>query len=169
VATSAVLSAVLILLLPVACGYRMSAGGDLPGNIQAVAVHVLTNRTVETGLEALVTNALVGELNRLKPGVVVETGEADAILTGSIGGLISDTIAHSGTGTDRERRIVISVSVNLTATDGRSIWRGRTVTAEETYLTSGDRIDTDANRREAIVIAAQRAAESVARRLMEDF
>jgi outer membrane lipopolysaccharide assembly protein LptE/RlpB len=160
---------VLMLLFTTACGYRMVAGGDLPGNIQSVAVHVLTNRTGETGLEAVVTNALVGELNRLKPGVIMETGAADAILTGSIGGLISDTIAHTDTRNAQERIIVLTVLVDLTTTDGTPIWKNRTVTAEETYLTSGDRIDTDASRRQAIALAAQRAAESVARRLMEDF
>ncbi len=147
----------------------MAVGGDLPGGLQSVAVHVLTNRTIETGLESVVTNALVGELNRLKPGVVAESGEAEAILTGTITGLNTHTIAHTGIDTARERSVIIALSVNLTDKSGKPVWRGRRVTAEETYLTSGDRIDSDANRRQAIALAAQRAAESVARRLMEDF
>ncbi len=147
----------------------MAVGGNLPGNAQSVAVRVLTNRTIETGLEAVVTNALVGELNRLKPGVVVDAGTADAVLTGSIHGLNTDTIAHSGIDTPRERSVVISLSVGLVDRNGKPIWKGGAVTVEETYMASGDRLDSDANRRQAINLAAQRAAERVARRLMEDF
>lgn len=165
---------ILPFLLPAlflsACGYQMAGRGDLPEGVSTVRVHLLANRSGETGLETVITNAVVGELNRIRPGIVVEGAGADAVVSGTISGLNTRTIVHRTIQNAIERRVILTVTVNLTAAEGRTIWKGRQVMAEENYLVPDTgKIDAEINRREAIAVAAQRVAESIARRLLEDF
>ena len=117
----------------VGCGYRLAGRGQWPGNIQTVAVHMLENRSSETGLEAVMTNALINELNRRRRGSVVSSENADAYLKGTIESIRWDTIAHRGINTASERRVYATVSLILTNQSGTVLWKRTGLSAEQAY------------------------------------
>jgi hypothetical protein len=152
------------------CGYRMIGAGSLPGGVETIAINVLENRTSESGLETQVTDALITELNRRKQNSVAQVNQAQAVLNGTIDSLDSKTVARKGTQTSLERRVRLQVSLDLTQKDGKRLWKGKGLAAEQTYLVSSDNsVDTEANRKQAIDLATQRLAENVVRRLTDDF
>lgn len=162
---------IVFLILPLTgCGYRMAGGGSLPGGVETIAVTLLENRTSETGLESVMTGALITELNRRRKGGVSDVDHAQAVLGGTIQALGRDTIARRGTSTSLERRVYVVANLTLTHQDGEVLWKGEGLRAEQAYAVSGDdSAVTDANRREAISQLSQRLAETVIRRLTDDF
>ena len=160
----------LVTLFLSACGYRMAGGGGLPGGIQSLHVQLIENRTSETGAEALITNALINELNRRIQGVVVGAQDAQATLSGAIEALKWDTVTRKGLSTAAERRVYASLSLTLTAINGDTLWKRSDLRAEQAYaVVGGDTIATENNRRQAIRELSQRLAENVYRRLTDQF
>lgn len=152
------------------CGYRMIGGGSLPGGVETVAIPVMVNRTSETGMETVLTNALIVRMNRRRQGSVVDIEKAQAELSGVIDALGRDTVARKSAHTALERRVYIVVSLVLTRKDGESLWKGDQLKAEQAYaVVDGNPVATDANRRQAISLLAERLAEAVVRRLTDDF
>jgi outer membrane lipopolysaccharide assembly protein LptE/RlpB len=164
----------LILLLAtqygVGCGYRLAGRGELPGNVQSVAVKMLENRSSETGVETLMTNALINELNRRRRGSVVAPDQADAVLTGTIESLSWDTVAHIGVNTAAQRKVYATMSLTLTDRSGHVVWRRTGLSGSQAYtVVDGNKTATEINRRQAVAILAEQVAENVYRRLTDNF
>ncbi|MBW2100174.1 MAG: hypothetical protein JRG68_05320 [Deltaproteobacteria bacterium] len=159
-----------------ACGYHFEGGGDLPAGGRNVFVGVFENRTSETGLENIFTNALINEFTRSKRFAGRE--KADALLSGVISSMSIETISHGDSShTSLERRVKIWVDLKLTAFDrnasensgSRVIWIRKGMTDIETYDVDDDKLVTEQNKKEAISTLSKRLAESVYNRLTEDF
>jgi hypothetical protein len=160
---------VIGLMFLSSCGYRVTGGtAVLPGGVETIGVQVLDNRTAVSGLEAIVTNALVDEFTRRRPNMVEDVGRADAVLSGSIDSVTTDTVARSGTLTALERRMVITVSLVLRNQKGQTLWTRR-ITAQETYLVQDQRLETEMSLRMAAALAARRVGEHAYERLTDAF
>jgi outer membrane lipopolysaccharide assembly protein LptE/RlpB len=152
------------------CGYRLAGRGDLPGHIQTIAVNMLANRSSETGVETLMTNALINELNMRRRGSVVAPDRADAVLTGTIESLSWDTVTHRGVNTAAERRVYATISLTLTDRSGHVLWKRSGLRGSQAYTVVGDnKTATEINRRQAVAVLAERVAENVYRRLTDNF
>jgi len=152
------------------CGYRLAGRGELPGNTQTISVRMLENRSSETGVETLITNALINELNRRRRGSVVNADRADAVLAGTIESITWDTVSHSGINTASERRVYATISLTLTDRSGKVLWKRTGLTGEQAYTVVNDnKSATEFNRRQAISILAGQVAENVYRRLTDNF
>lgn len=167
--TVMVLSTVLVVI-SAGCGYHMTGSGRFPENVQTIHVPMFVNRTAETGLEAVITNAVITELNRRRSGVIAGPEGSEAVLRGIIESLkrstLSRKVAHSST----ERSVTVTVSLVLSGNDGRVLWRGDHLTAEQAYTVVGeDRQGTDYNLNEAVASVAQRLAENIVSRLTDNF
>ncbi len=137
-----------------ACGYQMAGMSTLPGDAQTIGIKMLTNRSIETGAEAVVTNALADELNRRRPGTVKQVDRADAVLTGTIDAIRRKTISREGTLTALQERITVWISLTLTSPSGGVVWERRKLTAEEDYdVVTGNNAATEGNRRQAFAKA----------------
>ncbi len=156
-------------MLLAACGYRMAGPGELPGNSNTLAVTMLVNRSGESGLEAKVTNALLDEITRRRQDLVVSQEQADAILSGTIDSLSTQTAARSGTLTAAERSVMITVSLTLKNRKGEVLWQGSGLTAEQAFPVADTKPQTESNRRAAINQVAQRLAEFAYERLTDSF
>jgi outer membrane lipopolysaccharide assembly protein LptE/RlpB len=157
-------------LLPVACGYRMVGSGSLPGDIKTLAVNMLNNRTAETGLETVVTNALVVELNRRRKGLVVDPEKAEAILSGTVTSLGKQTVTRRSTNITAERTVTMAVSLKLTKTDGRVLWQKENIQVSQSYpVNDTSKAATEGHLNYAIGQVAQRLAEIVMQELVQDF
>jgi outer membrane lipopolysaccharide assembly protein LptE/RlpB len=153
-----------------ACGYQFAGRGDLPGGIQTLAVQMLENRTSETGIETIVTSALVNELNRRRQGSVVNAAKADAVLNGTIESITWGTVSRSGINTASERRVYATLSLTLTDMTGNVLWKRSGLKAAQAYAVAAEsKTETEASRRQAISVLSEQMAEYVYRRLTDNF
>jgi outer membrane lipopolysaccharide assembly protein LptE/RlpB len=157
------------VMLLTGCGYQLAGSGELPGEVATIAIPMLANRTAESGLEAVMTNALIDELSRRRQNLVVSEERADAVLRGTISGLGTETLSRSATLTAVERRLVITAELTLTDRNGNVLWQDRQLRAEQAYAVAGTKAGTETNRRLAIGQVAQRLAEYVYERLTDAF
>jgi len=152
------------------CGYHLAGRGELPGNVQTIAVRMLENRSSETGVETLITNALINELNRRRQGSVTSPDRADAVLSGTIDSLSWDTVAHRGVNTAAERKVYATISLTLTDHSGKVLWKRSGLSGSQAYAVIGDnKTATEINRRQAVGVLAEQVAENVYRRLTDNF
>jgi outer membrane lipopolysaccharide assembly protein LptE/RlpB len=152
------------------CGYQLAGQGELPGNVHSIAVQVLENRSSETGVESLMTNALINELNRRRRGVVVTPDRADAVLSGTIDALGWDTVAHSSVNTAAERKVRAIISLTLTDRSGHVLWKRSGLKGAQAYtVVGGNKTATEMNRRQAVAVLAEQVAENVYRRMTDNF
>lgn len=151
------------------CGYKFSGGGDLPAGIKSICVTVFENRTFETGIENIITNALIYEFTR--DGKITVTGKdgADAVLSGVIDSISAGTISHRGEYTSVERRVKMMVDLKLTHKDGRIIWTAKGVSENEAYQVTSDKVSTQHNKLNAISVLSKRLAEKVYYSLTDNF
>jgi hypothetical protein len=162
------LGLVCIGMVSVSCGYRFVGGEPLPGGARRIFVPVAENRSAETGLETVVTNALRREVIRRGLEVSASRTEADAEVRIAIVQASGDTITRQSVVTALERQAVLSAAVIFSPTDGAQP-RRMVVTTTETYPMSADRIATDRQRRLALEQAATRLAQKVLNNLSADF
>lgn len=159
----------LLMGIVSACGYHFAGSGQLPGEAQTIGVRVLSNKTAESGLETELTNALIDELTRRRQDLVVEVDRADAVLSGTIDSVATETLSRSGPLTATERRLVITASLVLKDRQGEILWQRSQLRAEQAYAVTNDAAQSERNRRLAIVDAARRLAEYTFERLTDTF
>ncbi len=154
--------------LCLSCSYRFSGSGQLPMDAKPVFVAIFENQTAETGIENYFTNDLIFEFTR--NGIdVVKRGRADAILSGSIDSVDTETVSYQGQIISRERRIKVSVTMKLSDRNGNIIWSSGRLTQDETYGVFEEKVATNANKRLAIKNISKRIAEEAYNRMTENF
>jgi hypothetical protein len=159
-----------VTILCSACGYRFAEQRGFPGGTERLFVNVLENKTQETGVENILTAALLSELtlrktHRLAGGLA----EADVVLSGVVNHVNISTISVSKPRVADQRRVAVIIALTLRKTDGSRVWAGGSMSDFEAYLVDVNPEVTDANRRNAIRILSKRIAERVVNRLSDDF
>lgn len=105
---------VALAALVVGCGYHLTgAGPALPEGAHTVAVQTFSNQTREYGLEVHLRRALEDEFRRWGTLGVVEKGDADLVLSGSIRHFRIAPVAFSATDEAVQYQGVIRVSIRL--------------------------------------------------------
>ena len=161
---------ILIAVLGGACGYRFGGESGFPGDSDRLFVKVLENRTQETGVENIVTAALLSELTlRKTDGLASGIDHADVVLSGVVEEVAIRTISTRNKDTAGERRVTVSVDLKLQKQNGSVVWAANEITDDEGYLVDADKESTDQNRRDAIRVLSQRIAEKVVNRMSDDF
>ena len=164
------LVALLIGVQISACGYRFAEERGFPGDTERLFVKVLENKTQESGVESIVTAALLSELTLRKTGELVSGfDDADVVLSGAVNQVRIRTISFSPADVAKERRVTVSVDLKLTLKDGSVVWVARNLSDFEAYLVDTDKEKTDANRRNAIRVLSKRIAERTVNRFSDDF
>jgi outer membrane lipopolysaccharide assembly protein LptE/RlpB len=164
---------VIILLIAVlcgACGYRFAEEEGFPGDTERLFVKVLENKTQETGVESIVTNALLTELTLRKTDELARGFDnADVVLSGVVNLVTIRTISVSKPDVANERRVTVTVDLKLTKKGGSIVWAAKGLSDFEAYLVDADTERTDANRRNAIRVLSKRLAERTVNRFSDDF
>ncbi|MFC1814980.1 LPS assembly lipoprotein LptE [Thermodesulfobacteriota bacterium] len=158
---------IIVGMLLSACGYRFAGSGSFPAGIKKVFIVILKNRTAETGIENTITNDLRYEFIRYNR--VVTRDKADAILSGEVKSSRVETISRRGVQTSQERRVTVSVDLQLTDSNGRVVWSVQGISANEAFDVVSDKQAAEQNRRAAISALSKRLAENVYYRLTENF
>ena len=161
---------VLIAVLCGACGYRFAEEGGFPGDTDRLFVKVLENQTQETGVENIVTAALLSELTLRKTDELASgIDDADVVLSGVVNQVTIRTISVSKPDVADERRVTVTVDLKLTKKDGSIVWAAKGLSDFEAYRVDTDKERTDANRRNAIRMVSKRIAEKTVNRFSDDF
>jgi hypothetical protein len=159
-----------VLMISSACGYRFSGKENLPSGVERIFVTVFENRTMETGVEILFTDDIIQEFIRnRKNSLANSSAGADAILSGAVESIRIRTISREGTHTPLKRRVWATVSLKLTGSDGRTLWKKDGVSESEPYDVMPLKQETERNRRDALSVLSKRIAERVYFRLTDDF
>ena len=161
---------VACLLLLTSCGYRFAGSEELPQGVERLFIQLLDNKTTEPGIEVVVTNALKNEFIRKFRGVLVDREVAEAILSGAVVGIRTETVARRGPLTALERSVSMTIDLKLKTPGNERIWFARGITRDDTYsVVSGDKEITEQNKRNALIDLAERIAEISFYRLTDDF
>ncbi len=151
------------------CGYRFMGSGSFPAGIKSVSIPILENRSSETGAENIFTSDLIYELTREKKVVLTNKGEADAILSGVIRSISTQTISRENSRSPLERRVTAILDLKLTGSDGRVLWSAIGISGHEAYDVLPEKLATEQNERDAISVLSKRLAERIYNRITEDF
>ena len=116
------------------CGYNLvGKGGALPRDVKRISIPLFKNETLETGLEALVTDAVVESFMK-RGGLQVTETSPDAVLKGTVTAYKLKRLSYDSAGIANEFRISISVKVELTElkTD-KALFPATTLSVEKDY------------------------------------
>jgi outer membrane lipopolysaccharide assembly protein LptE/RlpB len=165
-----ILAALLMGVLFSACGYHFAEKGGFPGDAERLFVKVLENKTQETGVESILTAALLDELTLRKTDELARgIDDADVVLSGAVNLVTIQTISSSEPDVASERRVTVSLDLKLTKKDGSIVWAAKDLSDFEEYLVDTDPQRTDANRRNAIGVLSKRIAERAVNRFSDNF
>ena len=104
------------------------------------------------------TDELVGSLDN-----------AEVVLSGVIAEVTIGTIATKKKDTASQRRVTVTMSVQLTKQAGSIVWATKELSDNEAYQVDNNPEQTDQNRRDAIALLSRRIAEKVVNRLSDNF
>ncbi len=163
-------SLAILLSLP-GCGYHFAGtGGQVPGNINSIAVDVLENRTAQVGIEAIFTNAILTQFIRWKRLPVKPHNEAEAVLGGSIARISTEVASHLRPEKTLETRVTVTLALTLKRVETNEVlWENPSLSYFETYVETGDALLTSRLRREAIGEIADFLAEKIYNDIFEGF
>ena len=95
--------------------------------------------------------------------------QADVVLSGVVDKVTIRTISTRRRDTAGERRVKVTVNLDLRNQDGSVVWEAIGFTDEEGYIVDAIEERTDQNRRDAIRVLSLRIAEKVVNRLSDNF
>jgi len=160
----------LTAMLCCACGYHFAEVSGFPGDTERLFVKVLENKTQETGVESILTAAILNELTLRKTDELARSiDDADVVLSGAVDLVTIKTITSSESNVASERQVTVSIDLKLTKKDGSVVWAAKDLSDFEAYLVETDKQQTDANRRNAIGVLSKRIAERAVNRFSDDF
>jgi outer membrane lipopolysaccharide assembly protein LptE/RlpB len=167
----ALTACILALLALFGCGYHFAGtGGKAPGDIQSIAVNVLSNQTAEIGIETIFTNAILNEFIRWKRLPVKPLNEAEAVLVGSVARIKTQTASHLTRSRTLETRVTVTLSLTLIRVDTDEVlWQNKKLSYHDEYVEAANALNTNRLRREAFRRIAEFLAERIHRDLFEEF
>ena len=160
----------VLILLITACGYRFAGSEAPPKGINRIFIELLENKTLETGVELLITDELKNEFIRKYKGILTNKADAQAVLSGVVTGVRSWTVSRRSALSPLERRVSLTIDLILKDPNLATIWSAKEVSVNDTYLVvSGDAQATRLNKQETIAFLSKQIAETSFNRLLEDF
>jgi len=159
---------VLFFLLP-GCGYRLSGGGVLPGNVTRVSVSMFQNQSFETGAETIFTSALIRTLVEKTDARIVARKEADAVITSTIKSITMGALTRTSGDAVIERLVGAVLDLYMVNKEGETIWSVRNFSQTEVYTVSSINASDEAAKREALEKIADRISERIISKMRDNF
>nr|WP_319492106.1 LPS assembly lipoprotein LptE [uncultured Desulfobacter sp.] len=160
---------VVSLLFGAGCGYRLVGGGYIKNDITRVSVAIFENNSTESRAGIAFTNELIREITAKTDSIVVDAGNAIHNISGTVQSITFSTLSRSSSEDVTERQVNATVDVVLTGAEGKIIWSVKNFSASESYNVSSRSANDEAGKREAINLIAERVAESLVARMLDDF
>ena len=167
--TKKILSILITILCFSACGYRFAGDASFPGGVRKICIPLFENRSGEIGLETGFADDLMNQFRRNSSVVLTGRESADAVLSGKIESLNTETVSRSGAHSALERQVKISAGFELKGSDGKVIRSVKNISASESYPVMSDSMTTEHFRRNAIAKISKKIAELAYQYLSGDF
>jgi len=165
-----ILMILICLGILIACGYHFAGSEGPPRDVEKLYIQRIENKTTEPGIDILITNALKNEFIQKYRGTLSDRDRATAVLSGTLVGIRTETVARRGALTSLERRIFMTMDLTLKTSGSERLWFAKGITSSDTYtVISGDKEASEQNKRTVLEKLAQRIAENSFHRLADDF
>lgn len=116
----------VLLLCASACGYHLAGQGAVPQGAHTIEIHAFGNRTLETGLDVQLHNAVEDEFRRHGLLHVVEEGDADLVLSGTVTVFSAYPVTASGLDEPLQYQVTIRVRFALTEREtGKTLYENK--------------------------------------------
>lgn len=155
------------------CGYTLVGQGSLPKHIKTIAIPIFTNKTLEKGVEDIITQAIIEKF--VKDGKVrlVSETEADALVTGSIQLYKSDeAMTYNEQNEIASYKLVVKVNVELRdLVNDKVLWEMENLTEDDEFAGGPDVNPTqeEENEEKALKELADELAQRVLSLSVEGF
>ena len=165
------LALILSLALLSACGYSFRGKqNNLPSDVRSIAIPVFKNHTGEVRIESIFTDAVIFQFTRSQMLRVMNKGEADSELDGTIRAVEIEDVAYTADETSAQRRVKITVAAKLIRrSDGRVLWQDKKLVQRRNYSVGSTPQATDSNKQAAIEKLAETMAQTLHDRVFENF
>jgi hypothetical protein len=154
VARLALSSLVALALAASGCfaGYEIVHYKDALGDVRTIAVKGLANETFEPGVEAIVSDAIVGEFIRRGALDVVDDGaSADLVVDGAVEDILIQSRTFSSIQFALEYAVTLKLRLEVKRRDGTKVdLDDRVLQESELYFASADVETMRKNREEAV-------------------
>jgi hypothetical protein len=125
--------ALAVALLAAGCGYRLAGTGtNVPATARTISIELFRNASREKGLEIELQRAIEQEFRRRGELEVVDAGEGDLVLTGTIRRFWSNPVAFSATLEAVQFQSNLLVSLKLTERASKKVLYSNPALTEST-------------------------------------
>jgi hypothetical protein len=133
-------------------GYEIVRYENALGDVRTISVRGLANETFEPGVEAIVSDAIVGEfIRRGALDVVDDTATADLVLEGAVEDIFIQSRTFSSIQFALEYAVTLKLRLEVKRRDGTKVeLDDRTLQESELYFASADVETMRKNREEAV-------------------
>jgi hypothetical protein len=148
------------------CGYHLQ-GATAPGE-RTLEIHIFENRTVETGIESILTDRILEELRRMPGWKMVPPGEGRYELTGVLRDFTTEVISVSEKQLADRQRATIFIEVSLRdRVTGEKLWRTPLMNNFANYRISDDVLQNERNKLGAVSEIADKLATRIRNRIYD--
>ena len=132
--------AIILCISLAGCGYHTAGSAThIPSDVRTIAVPVFATHAQAYHTEMAFTDAVIRELNTRTRLRVVNSGDADATLSGAILTQTSVPLTYDATsGVTSSYLITLTARVTLTAHDGTVLYRNDNLAFREQYQSTQD-------------------------------
>ena len=151
------------------CGYHLVSGGYLYDNVTRVSVNVFENKSAEARAGIAMTNELIHKIIEKSDTIVVDADTTTRKITGTVQSISFSTLSRSSAENVTERQVQVVMDVALVGGADKILWSVKNFSATESYSVSNNSVNDEANKRQAIDLIAERAAERLVSKMMSNF
>jgi hypothetical protein len=170
------------MLVCIGCGYHFSANGKPVGiEINSIAIPLVTSSSSEKGFEADFTRIIREEFISHSEVSLVETEQADMVLTGRISEIKTQPLSYDSRQyeaggrvvtheTTNSRRLKIRLDISLVErATGKTIWHDGDMEEDAQFNVETDPITTQYNQQQALIKISRLLAKRIYLKTMERF
>jgi Lipopolysaccharide-assembly len=164
------------------CGYHFSANGKPVGiEINSIAIPLVTSSSSEKGFEADFTRIIREEFISHSEVSIVETEQADMVLTGRISEIKTQPLSYDSRQYDaggrvvthettNSRRLKIRLDISLVErANGKIIWHDGDIEEGAQFNVETDPLATQYNQQQALIKISRLLAKRIYLKTMERF
>ncbi len=152
------------------CGYQLTGSKThVPPGITSVAIPTFVNQTFEPGIEIQFTRAFLNDFITDRRVKVVDRGQADSVLEGTIKSFRISSVAYDKDGFVSEYRTTVVVDLTLKRRNGEVLWKENNLSESRWFRTSSGVLLNEGIKSAAIQNTGALVAERVRNRFFYNF
>jgi len=152
-----------------ACGYRPLGAISPPSTRRQVSVEAIANETMRPGIHAMVSAAVLRQLQLQGVGGSAGPGPPDLVLSGSVTGYDNIPVAFDSQDIGKRFRIRVTLLATLVRRGDGSVRLKESVEGEAFYTAGAGAAGARNAEDEAAVVAARNVASKLVARLLEEW